>query len=164
MSQQASISVAMQASQTEDLEASVRSMSPRMTFSKAWSEGTGDDQADVHVTVAEALVAATPEEWDLRSGGGLDHDMDGLEGVVVFAKVKALMLKNLSATGYLTLAPTAASGWVALFTGTVIVPPLGAVVIVAPVGGVVVDTTHRGIKLTTDVNCDIEMFIIGVEA
>jgi len=150
------MNVTAMAQQRVDLEADERSTAPRLAWVKNWAGGT-------HVTVKETV--ADEEAWDLLSDNcaDTDHNMDGLEGVVAFARVKAFMIKNLSASKSITLKPGISNGWVAMFKDNVTIEPLG----VAAFGGnAIVDATHRAFRLmtpTSEDSVDVEMIIIGVK-
>lgn len=162
MSQQAMMNVTATAQQRVDLEADERSTAPRLAWLKNWA----DADADVHVTVKETVT--DEEAWDLLSDGcaDTDHNMDGLEGVVAFARVKAFMIKNLSASKSVTLKPGISNGWIAMFKDNVTIEPLGVAAFAAPVAGAIVDATHRAFRLMTPASedsVDVEMIIIGVK-
>jgi len=95
------------------------------------SNGTGAGQSDLKYFARRTLGAASNETLDLS---GVLANQFGT--TLTMAKIKAIAISNPSTNnGDLTIGGAASNAWTAMFTGTLLVPPGGAIVFGGPGAG-----------------------------
>ncbi len=136
-----------------------------LPISQDFTPGVGSEQCDkVFGPDRRTLAGGATESLDL-AGGGLT---DNLGDVLVFAKVRGIVIENLSATKILTIGNDA-NPLVFLGAGshTVPLPPKGKLALVNPVTGwAVIPDTGDKIKVANDAGdpCDYLIYILGTSA
>ncbi|RJR38686.1 MAG: hypothetical protein C4567_12455 [Deltaproteobacteria bacterium] len=131
------------------------------SISQDFAAGVGSEQGDLVFHDKRTLAGGANESLDL-AGGGLT---DAFGAALAFAKVRALVIENLSSTKVLTIGNDA-NPLVFLGAGahTVVLPPKGKLVLANPVTGwTVTPDTGDKIKVANDAGdpCDYLVWILG---
>lgn len=130
-----------------------------------FTNGTGSGQADQIFRDQRTLADGATENLDLA---GVLTDPFGV--TLTFAKVKVIIIQNLSTTQTLTLGGAATAqfiNWVGGATYTVNIPPGGFFAIAAPIAGFAVTaTTGDLLKVlnSAGASCIYNIVIIGTSA
>ena len=130
------------------------------TIEQAFTYGTGSGQANILFHDQRQLADAASEDLDLY--GSLAN---AFGTTLNFAKVKALIIKNLSSTQTLSVGGAAAtqfSNWVANVNDIVVLPPGSFLCLVNPAGYAVTSILDL-LKIANSAGavCDYEIIIIG---
>jgi hypothetical protein len=135
------------------------------TIQKEFANGTSSGQADRIFRDQRTLTDGSTENLDLA---GVLTDPFGT--TLTFAKVKVLMIENLSTTQTLTVGGAASNqfvNWVGAGTHTVIIPPGGFFAISAPAAGFAV-TASTGDLLkvanSAGASCIYNVVILGTSS
>jgi hypothetical protein len=137
----------------------------KLSLSQEFTPGVGSEQGDlVFGPDRRTLAGGANESLDL-AGGGL---VDAFGNALNFAKVRALVIENLSATKILTIGNDA-NPLVFLGAGahTVVLAPKGKLALANPVTGwTVTPTTGDKIKIANDAGdpCDYLIWFVGTSA
>lgn len=135
------------------------------SIQKEFTSGTGTGQADLVYRGQRTLTTGASENLDLY--GVLT---DPFAVVLNFAKVKVIIIENLSTTQTLTIGGAATAqfiNWVGTATDTIKIPPGGFFAIAAPVAGyAVTNTTGDLLKVlnSSGASCIYNIVIIGTSA
>lgn len=134
-------------------------------LSQQFAAGTGSEQVDlIYGPKKRTLAGGATESLDL-AGGGLT---DNLGNVLVFAKVRAIVIENLSATKILTIGNDANPlVFLGAGTHTVVLLPKGKLALINPVTGwTVTPDTGDKIKVANDAGdpADYSIWIAGTSA
>lgn len=160
----ATVSAVIRHTLTKALDLSTPQDKLERAYTQEFAAGTGADQVDVIFHDKRTLAGGADETLDLI-GGGL---VNPLGGVVAFAKIRAIVIKNTSTTKTFTVGNAAAP--VLLFgtaAHTVNIPPDGVLVLTNPdTGWPVTGGSADGIKIANDagVAADYEIWIVGTSA
>jgi hypothetical protein len=126
------IRLAITAAHVKDLDLADPRDTLALNLEQAFITGNGSGQADRIFHDTRSLADAATEDLDLY--GGLT---DAFGTTLNFAKVKALIIKNLSTTQTLSVGGAAAtqfSNWVANVNDIVVLPPGAFLCLVNPAG------------------------------
>jgi len=135
-----------------------------LTPQKQFTPGTGNNQMDKLFHDMRTLADGANESLDLA---GTLVDMFGT--TIIFAKIKAMLIHNLSATQTLTIGGGATPfiNWVGDATDVVKIPPNGMLLLVAPLAGFAV-TADTGdiLKIANSAGaaCDYQIALAGTSA
>jgi len=135
-------------------------LTPQETF----TPGTGNNQLDKLFHDLRTLADGANESLDLA---GSLVDMFG--ATITFVKIKAMLIRNLSATQTLTIGGGSNPfiNWVADATDMVKIPPNGMLLLVAPLAGYGVTTgTGDILKVANSAGaaCDYQIALAGTSA
>lgn len=137
-----------------------------LVISQAFANGTGNNQADLIFHDKRTLADGASENLDLS--GSLT---DVFGSTLTFAKIKAIIIQNLSTTQILTVGGAAANAlinWVADATDKINIPPGGAFCIMAPLAGFAVTAGTGDILKIANGGAgdpaDYNIWIIGTSA
>lgn len=135
------------------------------SIQKSLTNGTGSNQADKIFRDQRTLADGANESLDLA---GVLTDPFG--STLTFAKVKAVIIENLSTTQTLTVGGAASNqfiNWVGTATDTIKIPPGGVFAICAPLAGYAVTAgTGDLLKIlnSAGASCIYNVIIIGTSA
>ena len=137
----ATLSLFIDGSLTKALDLTTPKDPLAISKSQAFANGTGSNQGNEFFSDRRTL-AGTSETIDLTS------DLTNAFGVtIVFAKIKAILIHNLSVVSSAVLAVSgnavANSGWIAGTTPIHVVPPNGWYILTSPVDGLTITNTTR---------------------
>jgi hypothetical protein len=154
------IRLAITATHIKDLDLADPRDTLALTLEQAFTPGNGSGQADRIFHDKRTLADAATEDIDLY--GGLT---DAFGVTINFAKVKALIIKNLSTTQTLSIGGATAtqlSNWVANVNDIVVVPAGGFLCLVNPAGYAVTSILDL-LKIANSAGavCDYDIVIIG---
>lgn len=131
-----------------------------LTLEQSFTTGTGSGQANLIFHDQRQLADGVSEDLDLY--GGLTNAF----GVALnFAKIKAMVIKNLSTTQTLSVGGAAAtqfSNWVANVNDVVVLPP-GSFLCLVNLAGYAVTSILDLLKIANSAGavCDYEIILIG---
>jgi hypothetical protein len=154
--------VQLAVSNTKDLSVSKDDLN--LSVQEQFTPGTGNNQLDKIFHDVRTLLAAADESLDLA--GSL---VDSFGGTITFAKIKVLLIRNLSTTQTLTIGNGANPflTWVGAAAHTVTIPPKGIFLLVAPLAGFTV-TANTGdiLKIANSATnpCDYQIVLAGTSA
>lgn len=159
-----------QLQRSETLGAAIQYYNPQTTFNSSMTYGTASSLVNEGTTVSSSVVAAASKTWDLYGSSAGDHNLTGISGIIVFTKIRVLIIKNLNTTSGqdLLVGGAAATAW-EKFVGDVVggkisVPASGILVMQAPIDGWAVDNTHKLLKLDAVAGTvSFEMQVVGVK-
>jgi len=126
------IRLAIMATKIKDLDLADPRDSLSNTLEQAFTTGTGSGQANILFHDIRSLGDGATEDLDLY--GGLT---DAFGVTLNFVKIKAIIIKNLSATQTISVGGAAAtqfSNWVADVSDIVVLPPESFLCLVNPAG------------------------------
>lgn len=135
------------------------------TYEQAFADGDGDEEIDIVFHDTRSLANSASEDLDLY--GTLTS---AFGATLNFAKVKALIIKNNSATQILSVGGAAAtqfSNWVGNVNDIVNIPPSGFFCLVAPLAGYAVTSSLDLLKIANGAAGDVttyDIVILGVSA
>lgn len=135
-----------------------------LSAQEQFTPGTGNNQLDKVFHDMRTLDAAASESLDLA--GSL---VDSFGSTITFAKLKVLLIRNLSTTQTLTVGAGANPliNWIGDPTDVVKIPPKGMLLLVAPLAGFAV-TADTGdiLKITNSATnpCDYQIALAGTSA
>lgn len=135
-----------------------------VTLEQAFAPGTGSGLADLMFRDTRELADGASENLDLS--GGLTS---AFGASLLFAKIKALIIKNKSAAQILSVGGAASLGfvsWVGDATDVVKVPAGGFLCLVNPAGYAVAAGTADLLKILNSAGavCEYDIIIIGSSA
>ena len=135
-----------------------------VTPQEQFTPGTGNNQLDKLFHDMRTLADGANESLDLA---GSLVDMFGT--TITFVKIKAMLIRNLSATQTLTIGGGATPfiNWVADPTDMVKIPPNGMFLLVAPLAGfAVTGATGDILKIANSAGaaCDYQIVLAGTSA
>jgi hypothetical protein len=145
---------------TKDLDLADPKDTLNKSIEQAFTTGTGADQANLMFHDIRALADAATEDLDLY--GGL---VNAFGATLNFAKIKALIIRNLSTTQTLSVGGAAAtqfSNWVANVNDIVVLPPESWLCLVNPAGYAVTSILDL-LKIANSAGavCSYEIILIG---
>jgi hypothetical protein len=149
-------------SNTKDL--SVTKDDLMLSAQEQFTPGTGNNQLDKLFHDVRTLAGGANESLDLA--GSL---VDSFGGTITFAKIKALLIRNLSITQTLIIGngTNPFLSWVGAAAHTVTIPPMGMLLLVAPLAGFAV-TADTGdiLKIVNSATnpCDYQIVLAGTSA
>ena len=136
----------------------------KLSAQEQFTPGTGSNQLDLIFHDQRTLGAGADESLDLA--GSL---VDSFGATLAFAKIKVLLIRNLSTTQTLTIGNGANPflTWVGAATHTVTIPPRGVLLLVAPLAGYAVTAgTGDILKIANSATnpCDYQIVLAGTSA
>lgn len=135
-----------------------------LSAQEQFTPGTGNNQLDKVFHDVRTLSGGADESLDLA--GSL---VDSFGAAITFAKIKVLLIRNLSTTQTLTVGNGATPflSWVGAAAHTVTIPPKGMLLLVAPLAGFAV-TADTGdiLKIANSATnpCDYQIALAGTSA
>ena len=135
-----------------------------LTPQKQFTPGTGNNQLDKLFHDMRTLADGANESLDLA--GSL---VDQFGTTITFVKIKAMLIRNLSATQTLTIGAGSNPflNWVGDATDVIKIPPNGMFLLVAPLAGfAVVAGTGDILKVVNSAGavCDYQIALAGTSA
>ena len=135
-----------------------------LSAQEQFTPGTGNNQLDKVFADMRTLTGGASESLDLAASL-----VDSFGGTITFAKLKVLLIRNLSATQILTIGngSNPLINWVGAGTHTVIIPPMGMLLLVAPLAGyAVTPDTGDILKIANSATnpCDYQIVLAGTSA
>jgi len=155
--------VTMTPTWSEDLDLTAIVDRTNVSLSTAFTDGTGNDQADAYWRDTITIAAAATTNLDLRA---LSRQLMGGTATDIFSKVKILAIYNKAMAGTLSIGVSVTNRWTALAAGTITVGPQGVFYVTYPGAGYSTGASDKVLAITNNgaAAADLDIYIVGVHA
>jgi hypothetical protein len=155
--------VTMTPTWSEDLDLTAIVDRTNVSLSTAFTDGTGNDQADAYWRDTITIAAAATTNLDLRA---LSRQLMGGTATDTFAKVKILAIYNKATAGTISVGVSVSDRWTALAGGSITLGPQGVFYVTYPGDGYSTGASDKVLAITNNgaSAADIDIYIVGVHA